>query len=338
MKAITKNLLSEEKIRELVKIHFGEEKKVTSIQELTGGMFSAVYFIETEGEPSRMVLKVGVIPGTPLLTYERDVMPTEVACLQMLREQTSVPVPQIYAYDFSKTHIESNYFFMEFMEGTVLSAVSKKLADEDTKQIRRELADVLVQTHSVKGSYFGYFTEEKEKQFATWKEAFYQMVGMVLEDSRKRGKKLPYDRIKRALQAHGDCLNTPKIPALVNFDCHEGNIFVKQSADGWHISGIVDLERAFWGDPIGDFPTAFVFCDDIRKEENFLEAYLEKSDEIKKYTGMEERKFLLYRMYILTIMAAETFRYGLVYGNLQGAFARINLKKTLEELEKLEGR
>ena len=99
-----------------------------------------------------------------------------------------------------------------------------------------------------------------------------------------------------------------------------------------------DLERAFWGDPIGDFPTAFVFCDDIRKEENFLEAYLEKSDEIKKYTGMEERKFLLYRMYILTIMAAETFRYGLVYGNLQGAFARINLKKTLKELEKLEGR
>ena len=54
-------------------------------------------------------------------------------------------------------------------------------SDKDTAQIRRELAYILTQMHSVKGPYFGYFTEEKEKQFATWKEAFYQMVGMVLE-------------------------------------------------------------------------------------------------------------------------------------------------------------
>ena len=272
------------------------------------------------------------------MTYERDVMPTEVACLTMLREKTTVPVPKIYACDFSKTHIKSNYFFMEVMEGSVLSEVSRKLSDKDTAQIRRELAYILTQMHSVKGPYFGYFTEEKEKQFATWKEAFYQMVGMVLEDGRRLKKKIPYDRIEHALQAHGDCLETPKVPALVDFDCHEGNIFVKQGADGWHISGIVDLERAFWGDPIGDFPTAFIFCDDIRKEKVLLETYLEKSDEIRAYTGTEVRKFLLYRMYVLTIMIAETFRFGgSVYGKLQEVFARKNLKKTLKELEKLEG-
>lgn len=124
MKAITKNLLPEEKIRELVKIHFGEDRKVTSVRELTGGFFAAVYLIGVTGEPDQMVLKVGVIPGTPLLTYERDVMPTEVACLTMLREKTTVPVPKIYACDFSKTHIKSNYFFMEVMEGSVLSEVS----------------------------------------------------------------------------------------------------------------------------------------------------------------------------------------------------------------------
>ena len=199
MKAITKNLLPEEKIRELVKIHFGEDRKVTSVRELTGGFFAAVYLIGVTGEPDQMVLKVGVIPGTPLLTYERDVMPTEVACLTMLREKTTVPVPKIYACDFSKTHIKSNYFFMEVMEGSVLSEVSRKLSDKDTAQIRRELAYILTQMHSVKGPYFGYFTEEKEKQFATWKEAFYQMVGMVLEDGRRLKKKIPYDRIEHEI-------------------------------------------------------------------------------------------------------------------------------------------
>lgn len=49
MKAITKNLLPEEKIRELVKIHFGEDRKVTSVRELTGGFFAAVYLIGVTG-------------------------------------------------------------------------------------------------------------------------------------------------------------------------------------------------------------------------------------------------------------------------------------------------
>ena len=78
MKSRTKNRLSEEKIRELVRIHFGQDCETGEITELTGGMFNAIYRIEREREEDAVILKVGVVPGTTLLTYEQDIMPVEV--------------------------------------------------------------------------------------------------------------------------------------------------------------------------------------------------------------------------------------------------------------------
>ena len=100
------------------------------------------------------------------------------------------------------------------------------------------------------------------------------MFAQILDDAREHKVRLPYKRIRNILKEKADCLDVVKVPSLVEYDCHEGNIFVKQRADGsgeYEIEGIIDFERAWWGDPLADFPAAFVFTDDIRKEEDFLE-------------------------------------------------------------------
>lgn len=329
MKSRTKNLLGEQKIRELVKVHFGESCEVSRIEELKGGMFNAIYLIERKKE--RIVLKVGVVPGTPLLTYERDVMPTEVECFRLVREQTSVPVPEVLAYDFSKTRIKSNYFFMTAMEGVTLSSVSKKMAKDNLDAVKAELAGYLAQLHRIKGPYYGYFTQDPARQFTTWKDAFFCMFDQLLADAEERNTRLPYGKIRRALSENTVYLEDLTAPCLVEFDCHEGNVFVKQVDGVYRIEGILDLERAFWGDPIGDFPTAFVFTDDIRKEPVFLNAYL-KAVGKSSYTAADAKRYQLYRLYILTIMAAEVFRYDFLYAKLQGAWARRNISKCLKEL------
>lgn len=331
MKSRTKNRLAAEKIQELVRLHFGEDCEVSSIKELDGGMFNAIYLIGRKRERDQIVLKVGVVPGTPLLTYERDVMPTEVECLQLVRERTSVPVPQVLAYDFSKTHLNSNYFFMTALEGTALSSVSRKMDQENLQQIKAELAGYLAQLHTIKGAYYGYFTQDPEQQFSTWKEAFFHMFGQLLQDAQERNTRLPYAKIRRALSQNAACLEEVKVPALVDFDCHEGNIYVKKRNGVYQIEGILDLERAFWGDPIGDLPTAFIFTDDIRKEPAFLNAYLNASGR-SGYTDEDAKRYQLYRLYILTIMAAEVFRYDPLYAIGQSAWARWNLSKCLKKL------
>ena len=331
MKSRTKNRLSEEKIRELVRIHFGRECETGEITELTGGMFNAIYRIERKNEKDAVILKVGVIPDTTLLTYERDIMPVEVECYRMIREQTTVPVPEVLAYDFSKRYIESNYFFMTELKGEPFSKVMKKMGQENADRIREELAGYLYQIHGVKGKYFGYFTKDERRQYSTWKEAFFHMFRQILADGREHRVKLPYARIMAALQRYEGCLEDVTEPVLVEYDCHEGNIFVKKTGNSYTIEGILDFERAFWGDPIADFPTAFVFTDDIRKETAFLNAYLRVSGR-NAYTETDAVKYQLYRMYILAIMAAETFRYGFLYGKLQGMWAKWQLRKCLRIL------
>lgn len=331
MKSRTKNRLSEEKIRELVRIHFGRECETGEITELTGGMFNAIYRIERKNEKDAVILKVGVIPDTTLLTYERDIMPVEVECYRMIREQTTVPVPEVLAYDFSKRYIESNYFFMTELKGEPFSKVMKKMGQENADRIREELAGYLYQIHGIKGKYFGYFTKDERRQYSTWKEAFFHMFRQILADGREHRVKLPYARIMAALQRHDGSLEDVREPSLVEYDCHEGNIFVKKTGNSYTIEGILDFERAFWGDPIADFPTAFVFTDDIRKETAFLNAYLRVSGR-NAYTETDAVKYQLYRMYILTIMAAETFRYGFLYGKLQGMWAKRQLRKCLRIL------
>ncbi len=64
MKSRTKNHLSEEKIKELVRIHFGSSCEIGAITELKGGMFNAIYRIQRIREKDGLILKVGVAPGT----------------------------------------------------------------------------------------------------------------------------------------------------------------------------------------------------------------------------------------------------------------------------------
>lgn len=74
-----------------------------------------------------------------------------------------------------------------------------------------------------------------------------------------------------------------------------------------------------------------MFTDDIQKEPAFLNAYLKAAGK-NVYTDADAKRYQLYRLYILTIMAAEVFRYDFLYAKLQGAWARWNISKCLKEL------
>ncbi len=199
-------------------------------------------------------------------------------------------------------------------------------------RIRKEMAGYLAQLHNIHGDYFGYFTKDESRQYKTWKMAFFSMFSQILKDSRAHGVKLPYREIQDTLKRHSRLLEDVGTPSLVEYDCHEGNIFVKNAGSGYHIEGILDFERAFWGDPAADFPAAFIFKDDLRKEKAFLAAYMEATGKTA-YTKADENKYQLYRLYILTIMSAETFRYGFLYGRFQGMWAKSQIKKCLKRLE-----
>ena len=82
--------------------------------ELKGGMFNFLYLIDRINENDKIVLKVGVAPETTLLTYEQDIMLTEVECFRLISEQTDISVPRILAYDFIN-NVLVNCFFLCYL-------------------------------------------------------------------------------------------------------------------------------------------------------------------------------------------------------------------------------
>ena len=333
MKSISKNYLTEEQIKALVKVSFGEHYKVADITELKGGMFNCAYLIECSGENNNMVLKVSIKPDTKTLTYEKDLMPTEVAVYKMIEENTTILAPQVLSYDFSKKELSSNYFFMTALEGIGLLEAKKKMSKENLEEIKKELTGYLAQLHQIKGTYFGYFTEDKKYHFKTWKDAFCHMMRMVLADGKQNKMRLPYDRYEKVLKEKSNWLEEIKEPTLIDYDLWAGNVFVKKQGEHYVIEGIIDFERAFWGDPMADFSGSVMLLDNIFEEDDLWREYQEKAHLAHEVTKEDRLRKAFYSLYIYTIMAVETFRYGFFYGKAQKLYAMKNINKYLRELE-----
>jgi thiamine kinase-like enzyme len=154
-----------------------------------------------------------------------------------------------------------------------------------------------------------------------------------LADGKAHGIKMPYDRYEKMMAEKAVYLEDIKEPALVDFDLWPGNIFVKEVSGEYVIEGIIDFERAYWGDPMADFPPALMILKNLRQEPEFWNTYCEKANLNHELTKEDDIRQKLYSLYIWTIMTLETFRYDFLYGRLQQAFSRKYALKYLKELE-----
>jgi aminoglycoside phosphotransferase (APT) family kinase protein len=195
------------------------------------------------------VLKVAPPDRVKVLRYEKNIMRAEVEVLRLVRAQTEVPVPEVIAYDTSRGLIDNDYYLMSFVPGMGLHKLRQHLSAKDQHAIDFRTGEYLHQMNAITGSYFGYFAQT-EFHFSTWREAFCGMIEHVLQDGRDAGVELPipYDTLYARLQTFCTVLDEVTQPVLVHWDLWDGNIFVDPETK--KITGILDCERALWGDPL----------------------------------------------------------------------------------------
>ena len=250
MESKTKTPIEIPSIHEMVKDCFGSSFKIASINELTAGWFNTVYSIEFLNDHPGTVLRVAPPPNMRLLSYERDLMRSEVKAYRIVRENTSVPVPELFEYNFKQNIIENHYMFIEKYLGVPMDSIQDQNEDEK-KSVYEELNKIAAQIHSVKGHRFGYLGTDSRLTGDTWKQAFLGMVFTLLDDGQELGVELPlpYYEIMRLFKGKAAVLDQITEPRLVHWDLWPGNIFIKMEDGRYRIEGIIDWERTFWGDP-----------------------------------------------------------------------------------------
>lgn len=299
MDSITKTSVTDEQIRQMAVRAFGAGVHIIAIKELTEGYFNAGYLVTvllsgTEYQ-TRYVLKIAPSPMVKVMRYEKDIMDMEVHVLKLIEGLDTVPAPKVLYYDDSKELIPANYFFMEFLEGRSLYQVRSNMTAESFAQISTELGEHVKAMKSVQSEKFGYVLQP-DRSYNTWSDCFLTMIHEILADAEEQKVQLPYtyDEIREMFRARTDILDEVTIPCLVHKDLWEGNIFVDEKTA--KITGIIDCERALFGDPIME-----IDCGLLRGNTEFLNAFLGRDS----LTESEKIRSNLYNVYLYMLIVVE---------------------------------
>ena len=301
MESITKNRQSPATLRAMIARAYGadqvpDERTTGWISELGHGWFNVAYRIRLR-DGRQVVCKIAPPPHIEVMTYERGAMSIELAALRLIGEHTSVPVPAVDHADGSRELCDADYFFMPYIDGDNLGIVKDTLAPRRLDAYNEAVGAATRELNSIRGAAFGPLAGPGDP---SWRACFTRMIGDVLGDGERRAVELgyDYDLIRDLIATHADCLDEVTEPRFVEWDLWDSNVMVR---DG-RIVGIIDHERAFYGDPLIEAgftgtDLAAAFGDPTAFQRGY--GHTELSDN-------ERRRRRLYTLYLILIMIIET--------------------------------
>jgi aminoglycoside phosphotransferase (APT) family kinase protein len=277
--------------------------QVAGVTPLAGGTFNEVSRV-TLSDGRRLVLKVPPPPDAPVLAYERGILRTEALFYEL-----AAPNPRLPAVTHARFgHAGApDFLLMTELPGQPWPAVADRIGGSQRQRLRGELGRIVAGLHGMTGSGFGY---PARPLTASWRAAFGDMLGTILAeaDQYRVALPLPTGVIRRRAARHEGVLDEVTTPVLVHFDLWDGNILVDLDGEAPRIGGLIDAERAFWGDPLADF-VSLALLGDIQQDEAFLAGYRDAGGPARLDASSRVR-LALYRSYLYLIMLVEAVPRG----------------------------
>lgn len=226
-----------------------------NIREVEAGEFNTIFQIRSGDK--RYFVKFGSSPEVKVLSYEKDILNTEIGFYKRL-EGSAVKRPNVVFTDTTRTKVPVDYFIMEALNVPLLGYTFP--SSKQRKRFSYQLGANLAELHKIKGEGYGYPQCGLE---STWAEAYKKMINNIIADATVLDVKLDTYRINSILERADKYLQEVTEPSLVHFDVWVGNIFVSKTHN---FQGLIDWERAMWGDPVGDFISLNLFHNFARNE------------------------------------------------------------------------
>ena len=265
---------------------------VTGTQPIEAASYNTVYRIRLRGSEGGggLVLKVAPDPAAPGLSHEHELLRTEALFHRLAAP--AMPVPDVVRADFGRTLLPTDLLLTTELPGESWHTQRHRITGERHTRLRATLGEMVAALHKTTGTAFGY---PQGPVHPDWRTAFLSMMDAVLTDAEywKTTLPLPSNELRALVDAHAETLAEVTTPVLVHFDLWPGNILV----EGDTITGVVDGERAFWGDPLADLVSPSLFGD---LDEAFLAGYGGGPA-----TPAEHARLALYRLYLYVIMLVE---------------------------------
>ncbi|MDE3721857.1 aminoglycoside phosphotransferase family protein [Nocardiopsis sp. N85] len=290
-------------VEALLRSALGPRSRVRHHAPLTGGTYNTVHLV-TLADGTDLVLKIEPPSHQPRLTYEHRITRAEARVYALARPALGALIPEPLHLGTVPDQPGRHYLAATRLPGVPLDRVREGLTPDGLAGVRHDLGRAVAALHTITGEAFGY-PENPPLRAPTWPEAFTAMVEAVLTDAHRHGVRLPRapDEIRARLRTHLYRLEAVRTPVLVHFDLWDGNVLVDGAPDTPALSGVIDGERAFWGDPVADLASLALFGD-IRRDTAFLTGYRDAGGHVE-FTPDTLHRLALYRTYLYLIMYTE---------------------------------
>jgi aminoglycoside phosphotransferase (APT) family kinase protein len=296
MYSLSKIPLSVEIAQAIVNTHFGSQRKVTAFNELHEGFFNAAAQLELD-DGLQCVLKAAPLDTVKGLRYEQNIMKAEVESMRLVKACTSVPVPEIFIYDTTRSLLPSDFFIMKLLPGRPLHKIRQQIPAEQQVEIERSLGCMVYEMSQITHDVFGYWSQPQQPG-TSWRTTFLQMIDWVIADGKDMGIELPipYADLYALMARHFDALDEVTTPRLVHWDIWDGNVFVDPQT--CQVTGLIDFERVLWADPLLE-----AFFGDRNPASHYAEGF----GQGVLSTRSQVQRRMLYNTYLWMIMIIETF-------------------------------
>jgi aminoglycoside phosphotransferase (APT) family kinase protein len=269
---------------------------VFDITEIGGGTFNEAYFIEISGK-EKVVLRVAPLPVPDM--YWDDVA-------LMRREHNTRPffasiaplTPKTLLADFTRQIVGRDYVLQTFLEGDRWSDIEEELTDEENVELWRQCGEIVKQIHETTGDQFGY--PHPGRSFANWHDVILDRFSRLTRSLKDYQADISYfSTIFDFARSAQSVFNEVHTPHLLHGDLWTFNLLVTRKNGTQRITGVLDTERAWWGDPLADW---IMFCLSIRSEEEDwqerISAFYQGYGTLEKNPAMQFRREIYNAMHI----------------------------------------
>ncbi|MGC4746056.1 phosphotransferase family protein [Micromonospora sp. DT201] len=301
----TQRQITSDDVAYLVRVSFGSHTRVRDAGPLVGGGYATVWWALLDDD-RRVVLKLAPPVGTPLLRYERGLCAAEARYFRLVAEHApQVPVPLVWDHGTDPAYGE--WLVTALLPGRSLHELAVAGVAVDDGPARYDLGVALAALHRVTGDRFGY--DGGRAGGSTWRIAFTAMLDALLADATEWNVRLPVtpERLHALVGRHADVLDEVRRPALLHFDCWDGNVLAAPDSDGrLRLCGLVDGERFLYGDPLLDLVSPVL----LRRIEDdpghpLLRGYQATAAEPLVLDVSARRRLGLYRLHLYLLMTVE---------------------------------
>ncbi|MFB9907598.1 phosphotransferase family protein [Allokutzneria oryzae] len=241
----------------------------TAATELGTGMYNNTYRVTVAGQDRPVILRVAPEPALQFRS-EHQLMRNEYASVPWLGVIAPL-MPRVIAADWSHELIGRDYMVQTLLDGV---PAPERLSDYPRSAwpvFFRQLGEIARTVHAVRGPGFG---PVSGPHHATWSQAILTAFDDIAKDAEGVGLDVADIReVAAVVTERAEVLDEVTEPRMLTGDLWTVNVMLSASAPEPTITGVLDMDRTWWGDPAADWTIRMAAAKPGTERDAFWESY-----------------------------------------------------------------